>query len=73
MLVRAKDISGIQVSHLCQGRKRNYWKIVNNFFINISKKITSTIPRTKKSVELLNIITKKVSFVIAVARENLKV
>ena len=46
--------TGINISHLLQDGKKiddphKMANIFNNFFVNVSKKITSTIPRTRKS------------------------
>ena len=45
---------GIQISHLTQDGKeindpQQMANIFNNFFVNVSKKITNAIPRTRKS------------------------
>ena len=45
---------GIQMSHLTQDAKeisdpQQMANIFNNFFVNVSKKITNAIPRTRKS------------------------
>ena len=66
---------GIQISHLTQDGKeindpQQMANIFNNFFVNVSKKITNAIPRTRKSpLDYLKHFNEK-SFLLSAATPN---
>ena len=74
----SKNNNGIYISHLLQDGKdvddpKNMANIFNNFFVNVSKKITSTIPRTRKSpLDYLKQGNEKNLYLLAITPEEIE-
>ena len=76
-IVNISDKTGVNISHLLQDGKaiddpQKMANIFNNFFVNVSKKI-STIPRTRKSpLDYLKHSNDKSFFLSSVAPEEVE-